>query len=60
MLESYFHLEKLMEARGKHYPHIGVTEAGNGLEGRAKISRNRALLLQGFRYTFGFLLRKIL
>lgn len=49
MLESYFHLEKLMEARGKHYPlHIGVTEAGNGLEGRAKSAAGiGALLLQG-------------
>ena len=37
MVHAYRLLVEAMEAEGMHYPiHLGVTEAGNGLEGRIK------------------------
>jgi (E)-4-hydroxy-3-methylbut-2-enyl-diphosphate synthase len=37
MVQAYRLLAAEMEAEGMHYPlHLGVTEAGNGLEGRVK------------------------
>ena len=37
MVAAYRLLAETMEAEGMHYPiHLGVTEAGNGLEGRVK------------------------
>ena len=37
MVAAYRLLVEAMEAEGMHYPvHVGVTEAGNGLEGRIK------------------------
>lgn len=49
MLDSYKLLTKEMEKRKSFYPlHIGVTEAGNGMEGRAKSAAGiGALLLNG-------------
>ena len=37
MVEAYRELVRAMDAEDMHYPlHLGVTEAGNGLEGRVK------------------------
>lgn len=49
MMDSYILLSEMMEAKGTFYPlHIGVTEAGGGLEGRAKSAAGiGALLLNG-------------
>lgn len=49
MLDSYMLLAQEMEKRGSFYPlHIGVTEAGSGIEGRAKSAAGiGALLLNG-------------
>lgn len=49
MMESTILLKKEMDKRGCTYPlHIGVTEAGNGLEGRVKSAAGiGALLLMG-------------
>lgn len=49
MMESTVMLKNEMDKRGRSYPlHIGVTEAGNGLEGRVKSAAGiGALLLMG-------------
>lgn len=49
MMDSYMLLSEMMEANETFYPlHIGVTEAGGGLEGRAKSAAGiGALLLNG-------------
>ena len=49
MMEATLQLHQEMERRGRSYPlHLGVTEAGNGLEGRVKSAAGiGALLLMG-------------
>ncbi len=49
MLEATISLYDMMKERGRVYPlHLGVTEAGNGLEGRVKSAAGiGALLLMG-------------
>ena len=49
MMEATLTLHQEMERRGRSYPlHLGVTEAGNGLEARAKSAAGiGALLLMG-------------
>lgn len=53
MIESTLTLYKMMQKRGSIYPlHIGVTEAGNGIEGRVKSAAGiGALLLMGIGNT---------
>ncbi len=47
MTEAYKFLYKVMEERGVLYPlHLGVTEAGNGYEGRIKSAVGLATLLK--------------
>ena len=49
MVHAYRLLAEAMEAEGMHYPiHLGVTEAGNGIEGRIKSAVGiGALLVDG-------------
>lgn len=53
MIESTLALYEMMQERGSIYPlHIGVTEAGNGIEGRVKSAAGiGALLLMGIGNT---------
>lgn len=53
MIEATLSLHEMMQKRGRVYPlHLGVTEAGNGLEGRIKSAAGiGTLLLLGIGHT---------